>query len=230
MEKLSRFANKRITVIAADDHEVVCRGLTALFSTESTLNLLACATTGRKAVELCKLHQPDIALIDIVMPSPDGIETSRLIRQCSPQTRILILTSFETEHEFLQAMQAGASSYLLKDTQPEVLVAAIRSTANGETVFSPRISSLMAKKMTRPGGDRQLHSFLTERELQVLKLMAMGLSNQNLAGRLQIGEKTVKTHVSNILGKLQVSDRTQAAAYAWRHGLVAKNDYLEPPA
>jgi len=211
-----------ITLIAADDHGVVCRGLIALLSAEGDMQILATAPNGRQAVTLCEEFVPDVALLDIVMPEMDGIEATRLIKQISPRTNIVILSSVETEQTVVEATQAGALSYLLKDTTPEDLIAAIRAAALGESSLSPRIATKLMAAVARRQFDRAPHEELSERETQVLLLIAQGLSNALIADKLGIGEKTVKSHVSNILSKLYLTDRTQAAAYAWRNRLLTE--------
>ncbi|GAB6140647.1 response regulator transcription factor [Methylosoma difficile] len=209
-----------ITLIAADDHGVVCRGLTALLSSAPDIKMLATTASGREAVELSAVLLPNVVLMDIVMPDMDGIEATKCIKKLSPRTHIVILTSLETEQTVVEATQAGALSYLLKDTDPDELVAAIRAAGRGESTLSPRIATLLMGAMSRRRSDRALHDALSDREMQVLLLLAQGLANLLIAEKLGIGEKTVKSHVSNILSKLYLTDRTQATAYAWRHRLL----------
>lgn len=211
-----------ITLIAADDHGVVCRGLTALLSSEKDIKVLATAANGKQAVALSEELSPDIVLMDIVMPDMDGIEATKRIKKLSSRTNIVILTSVETEQTVVEATQAGALSYLLKDTDPDDLVTAIRAAARGESTLSPRIATMLMNVLSRRHIDRAHHEDLSVREMQVLLLLAQGLSNALIAGKLGIGDKTVKSHVSNILFKLDLSDRTQATAYAWRHRLVTQ--------
>lgn len=213
-------AESFITLIAADDHGVVCRGLNALLSSEQDIKMLATALGGRQAVALCEELSPDVVLMDIVMPDMDGIEATKRIKRSSPHTHIVVLTSVETEQTVVEATQAGALSYLLKDTDPDELVAAIRAAARGESTLSPRIATLLMTAMSRRHSERPFHEELSDREMQVLLLLAQGLSNILIAEKLGIGEKTVKSHVSNILSKLYLTDRTQATAYAWRHRLL----------
>lgn len=209
-----------ITLIACDDHGVVCRGLTALLSSENDIKMLAAPTSCRQAVALSAEFLPDVVLMDVIMPDMDGIEATKHIKKLSPSTQIVILTSVETEQTVVEATQAGALSYLLKDTDPDDLVAAIRAAARGESTLSPRIATLLMTAMSRRNTQRACHEELSDREMQVLLLLAQGLSNALIAEKLNISEKTVKSHVSNILSKLYLTDRTQATAYAWRHQLL----------
>jgi NarL family two-component system response regulator LiaR len=209
-----------ITLIAADDHGVVCRGLAALLSSEPDIKMLAATASGREAVELSAVLVPNVVLMDIVMPDMDGIEAAKRIKKSSPRTHIVILTSVEIEQTVVEATQAGALSYLLKDTDPDELVTAIRAAARGESTLSPRIATLLMTTLSRRHSDRALHEELSDREMQVLLLLAQGLANVLIAEKLGIGEKTVKSHVSNILSKLYLTDRTQATVYAWRHQLL----------
>ena len=211
-----------ITLIAADDHGVVCRGLTALLSSEQDIKMLATVPSGREAVDLSAVLLPDVVLMDIVMPDMDGIEATKRIKKSSPNIHIVILTSVETEQTVVEATQAGALSYLLKGTDPDELVAAIRAAARGESTLSPRIATLLMTATSRRHIDRPFHEELSDREMQVLLLLAQGLSNVLIAEKLGIGDKTVKSHVSNILSKLYLTDRTQATAYAWRHRLLTQ--------
>ncbi len=211
-----------ITLIAADDHGVVCRGLTALLSSARDIKVLATAPNGKQAVALAAELSPDVVLLDIVMPDMDGIEATRRIKKLSPRTNIVILTSVETEQTVVEATQAGALSYLLKDTDPDELVAAIRAAAHGESTISPRIATMLMTTVSRRHIDRAPHEGLSDREMQVLLLLAQGLSNILIAEKLEIGEKTVKSHVSSILSKLNLTDRTQATVYAWRHRLLTE--------
>jgi NarL family two-component system response regulator LiaR len=209
-----------ITLIAADDHGVVCRGLKALLSAEKNIKMLAAISSGREAVALSTVLLPNVVLMDIVMPDMDGIEATKRIKKSSPKTQIIVLTSVETEQTVVEATQAGALSYLLKDTDPDELVAAIYAARRGESTLSPRIATLLMTTLSRRHIDRDLHENLSDREMQVLLLLAQGLSNILIADKLGIGEKTVKSHVSNMLSKLYLTDRTQATAYAWRHRLL----------
>jgi NarL family two-component system response regulator LiaR len=161
----------------------------------------------------------------MVMPGLDGVETTRAIRSASPQTRVIIFTSYHTDEHIFPAIRAGALSYLMKDAAPNEIADAIRKAHLGEAVLDSRVAARVVREMQDPGRE-QVNAFtaLSERELEVLRLVAMGSSNQEIAEKLVIGESTVKTHVGNILGKLNLSDRTQAAAYAWATGIVRRNE------
>lgn len=215
-------AAEPITLLLADDHAMVRRGVRAYLETHSDIQIVGEADSGEAAVRLCAEHVPDVVLMDLVMPGLDGIEATRRIKQVSPRTRIIILTSFHEDRHLLPAIRAGALSYLLKDVGPEELLAAIRKASIGDAVLHPRIALQLMQSLQAPPAAPQRDPFgsLSERELEVLRLIAQGLANATIAERLFISEKTVKSHVSNILGKLHLEDRTQAAVYAWREGFV----------
>ena len=209
-----------IRVVIADDQVLVRQGIRAFLETHSDLAIVGEAEDADGAVALCAKHHPDVALVDLVMPG-GGITATRDIRAASPDTRVIVLTSFEDVRQIVAAVQAGALSCLLKDIDADGLADAVRKAARGEAVLHPRVAGYLLDALrsggTTPGND--LFESLSTREREVLALIAEGLSNQAIAERLGIGEKTVKTHVSNVLGKLNVSDRTQAAVYAWKSGL-----------
>ena len=217
-------ALEKITVLTADDHLVVRQGLRAFLETQPDFEIVGEASSGEEAVTLCQNYAPDVALLDLLMPGIGGIEATRQIKQVSPRTQIIILTSFHEDAQIVPAIQAGALSYLLKDVTPPELIAAVRKACHGEVVLHPRVASrlmLYLKQEDSLAEDQPLIN-LSKREIEVLHLIAEGISNHEIAGRLFISEKTVKSHVSNILAKLHLSDRTQAAVYAWRTGLVSK--------
>ncbi len=214
----------RITLIIADDHAMVRRGLTAFLATAPDIQVMAVATCGVEAVTAARRHAPDVVLLDLFMPDQPAVDTVRQIKRVSPRSQIIMVTSHEGDEYVVPTTQAGAISYILKDTTPEDLIRAVRKAAAGESVLSPRIAKALVTIMSRMRGGKpqedQLHADLTEREMEVLHCIAEGLSNMEIAARLSISEKTVKSHVSNILGKLYLTDRTQAAVYAWREGIV----------
>ena len=208
-----------IRIVIADDHVLVRQGIRAFLETHADLSIVGEAEDAASATALCTEQQPNVALVDLVMPG-GGIEATRAIRAASPQTQVVLLTSFEDARQIVAAIQAGALSCLLKDVDADALADALRKAARGEAVLHPRIAAKLMEALRRGSepGSEVLES-LSQREREVLTLMAEGLSNMHIAERLGIGEKTVKTHVSNVLGKLNVSDRTQAAVYAWKSGM-----------
>lgn len=210
--------SKTIKVLVVDDHEMVRRGLTAYLETENDITVVGEANDGSKAVEMVKTLVPDVILMDLIMENMGGIEATAQIKEMFPQIQIIILTSFIDEKLIFPALEAGALSYLLKTAKAEEIVYAIRSAVKEEAIIEPKVASQMLTRMRAP--ERQLHDELTPRELEVLRLIGNGKTNQEIADTLFIGIKTVKTHVSNILSKLQVEDRTQAAIYANRNNLV----------
>ncbi|HOX71300.1 MAG: response regulator transcription factor [Dokdonella sp.] len=217
--------NKPIRIVIADDHDLVRQGIRGFLETHADLSIVGEAGDAATAVSLCNLHAPDVALVDLVMPG-GGIEATRAIRAASPKTEVVLLTSFEDVQQIVSAVQAGALSCLLKDVDADALADALRKAAQGEAVLHPRIAARLMDAMRRgvEPGSGALES-LSQRERETLALVAEGLSNQMIAERLGIGEKTVKTHVSNVLGKLNVSDRTQAAVYAWRSGMKQRSPH-----
>jgi NarL family two-component system response regulator LiaR len=208
---------EKITLILADDHEMVRKGLTAFLATAKDIEIMDVASSGAEAVEAAQKHAPDVVLLDLFMPGQPTAETVREIKKISPRSQIVIVTSHEGDEYVLPVTQAGALSYILKDTSPEELISTVRKAAEGESTISPRMAKALVQAVTKEG---QSHEDLTEREMEVLHCIAEGLSNMDIAQRLTISEKTVKSHVSNILSKLYLTDRTQAAIYAWREGIV----------
>jgi NarL family two-component system response regulator LiaR len=211
-----------IRIVIVDDHSVVRHGVRALLETEVDFQVIGEAASGEEAVAQCKELAPDVVVMDLVLPGINGAEAARLIRLDRPECRILILTSYHQDEFLFPAIQAGVESYLLKDVHARELIDAIRRTASGEAVLPPAIAQRVMRAL-RAGAKQQAASGpekLTERESEVLHQLAEGLSNLDIAEKLFISEKTVKTHVSNVLGKLGVADRTQAAVYAWRERLM----------
>jgi len=211
--------SKKISVIIVDDHAVVRQGLSTFLELQGDIEVVAEASNGIEAIETVKEHQPDIVLMDLEMPEMDGIETTRQIRAQHPDLKIIILTSFATKDKILPAIKAGASSYELKDISPSELVEAIRVTYQGETHLHPKVVKQLMENIAE-NTDQRNPEALTERELEVLKQIAAGLDNRQIAKELFISEKTVKTHISNILFKLDLDSRTQAAIYALKNNLV----------
>lgn len=206
-----------IRIVIADDHPVVRRGLVFFLKTQSDINVIGEANNGHEAVRLAEELQPDMMLMDLLMPGCNGLEATKLIKEKFPHIHILILTSFSDQDHVLPAVEAGAAGYQLKDVEPDVLVQAIRDIVQGGKSLHPKATHHVLNQFT--SGKRKLDE-LTSREKDVLKEIAMGKSNKEIAASLYITEKTVKTHVSNILAKLGLADRTQAALYAVRIGLV----------
>jgi NarL family two-component system response regulator LiaR len=209
-----------IRVFVADDHPIVRRGIRDLLETEPDIAFVGEATDGRDAVAGVADLQPDVVLMDLVMPVMDGIEATRQIKALQPDIKILILTSFATDDKVFPAIKAGALGYLIKDTGPDELVQAIRQVYAGEPTLHPSIAQKLLTEIAQPAERPSIPEPLTEREIEVLKLLARGLSNQEIADTLVIGVTTVYTHVSNILSKLHLATRTQAALYALREGYV----------
>jgi two-component system, NarL family, response regulator LiaR len=209
-----------IRVVIADDHEVVREGLRAFLALQDDVEVVGEAGDGEEAVAAVARLEPDVALIDLVMPRVDGLEAIKRIRALSLATRVIVLTSFADEDKMLPAVRAGAVGYLLKDIDPQELVAAIRTVHDGETILHAAVIRELVREVAGDGCEPPADNPLTPREREVLGLIARGRANKAIAFELGVAEKTVKTHVSNILGKLGVSDRTQAALYAVREGLV----------
>lgn len=212
-----------ITVMIVDDHEMVRHGAVGYLEAQNDIKVVAEADSGEEAVRLVREHIPDVVLMDLVMPGMDGVEAARKVKDISPRTQIIVLTSYHQDEHIFPALQAGAISYLLKDVKAEELVDAIRRAARGEATLHPRIAARVVKEF-RAGepGEYRLFTDLTEREMEVLKLVAKGYTNSKIAEQLVISVGTVKGHVSNILSKLQLADRTQAAVYAWQEGIVRR--------
>jgi two-component system, NarL family, response regulator LiaR len=217
---MSMSEGETIRILIADDHAIVREGLRALIETEPGMELVGEAQDGIEAVRKHQALHPDVTLLDLVMPRQDGLAALTEIRQKEPQARILVLTSFAEDERVFPAIMAGALGYLLKDATPQELLKAIRDVARGEASLHPAIARRVIRELHRPQESGPTVEPLTERETQVLSLVAQGLSNQEIASKLVISERTVRTHVSNILGKLHLANRTQAARYALREGLA----------
>jgi two-component system, NarL family, response regulator LiaR len=216
-----------INILIADDHPIVREGLRALLSGKPDMALVGEARDGDEAVAKARSLRPDVILMDLVMPRKNGIEAIREIRQENAQARILVLSTFSEDERIIAAIKGGALGYLLKDSSPQELIEAIRCVHRGESSLHPAV----ARKLILAYGKEQrvapAATALTEREAEVLKLVARGLSNHAIAERLFVGEGTVRFHVSNILGKLQLENRTQAVLYALREGMVDLQDEPE---
>jgi len=210
-----------IRVLVADDHSIVRKGLRAFLSLQSDLEIVGEAADGEEAVRMAQQLEPDVVLMDIKMPMMDGIAATAAIRRDLPDTEVIALTSVLEDASVVGAIKAGAIGYLLKDTEADDLCRAIKAAAAGQVQLSPEAAARLVREVRAPDSPEPL----SQRELDVLKLLGEGNSNKEIAKSLTLSEKTVKTHVSNILGKLNVPSRTQAALYAVRIGLVSPDAY-----
>lgn len=213
-----RGASASIRVLIVDDHTIVRKGIRALLSEAGGFEVVGEAADGRAAIQAAEETRPDVILMDLLMPDMDGIEATREITRRLPQTRILVLTSFAADTKVYPAIKAGALGYLLKDSTPDELVRAIRQVHRGEPSLNPAIARKLLQEIARPVEQQPAPEALTAREMTVLRWIAQGMTNQEIADRISISESTVRTHVSRILGKLHLASRTQAALYAVREG------------
>ncbi len=215
----------KISLLLTDDHALVRQGIRAFLELQPDLTVLGEADSGEAAVDMAAELVPDVVLMDLVMPGIGGVEATRRVKQVSPHSQIIVLTSYHEDEYIFPALRAGALSYVLKDIGPDELADTVRKAARGESVLHPRVASRVVLELRGAKRDTpNLFTDLSDRELDVLRLIADGLSNAEIAGKLFISEKTVKGHVSNILGKLHMMDRTQAAVFAWRQGLVGRGE------
>jgi NarL family two-component system response regulator LiaR len=212
-----------ITVLIVDDHEVVRRGVRSYLETMPEFQVVGEAETGEEAVSLVLEHIPDVVLMDLILPGMDGVETTRKIKSISPRSQIVVLTSYHDDEHVFPALKAGATAYILKDMKMDRLAEAVRKAALGEVTLHPRVAERVLRDIRKKTEqDQTPYADLTEREIEVLKLIANGLTNTRIAEELVISENTAKGHVSNILNKLHLADRTQAAVYAWQEGIVKR--------
>ncbi len=209
-----------ITVLLIDDHRVVRQGLRDFLELQPDIEVVGEASSGEEGVQLARELLPDVVLMDLVMPGIDGVETTRRVKSASPSSRVIVLTSFADDDKVFPAIKAGAISYLLKDISPEELAHAIRAAQRNEAVLHPEVAAKLMQEFSAPRPGEAPVDQLTPREMEVLRLIARGKSNKEIADTLIVSEKTIKTHVSNILSKLHLADRTQAAIYALRQRLV----------
>lgn len=212
---------ERIRILIADDHAIVREGLRALIETEAGMELVGEASDGIEAIQMARRLAPDVILLDLLMPRKDGLAAIEEIKEYQPDACILVLTSFAEDEKVFPAIKAGACGYLLKDTTPQALLQAIRDVHRGESSLHPTIARKLLQELNQPSNLPPAADPLTEREVDVLRLVAQGLPNEEIGERLFIAERTVRTHVSNILGKLHLANRTQAALYALREGLAS---------
>jgi two-component system, NarL family, response regulator LiaR len=212
-----------ISLLIIDDHQLVRWGVRTFLATQPDITVAGEAASGEEALRLVAELVPDVALMDLVMPGMDGIETTRKLKEISPRTQIIVLTSYHEDEHIFPAILAGALSYMLKDVGTVELADAVRKAARGEAVMHPQVAARVVQELqTARHAGLAPASGLSVREHEVLQLIAEGCTNTEIAERLVISENTVKSHVSNILSKLHLADRTQAAIYAWREGMVEK--------
>jgi NarL family two-component system response regulator LiaR len=218
----------RTSILIADDHEVVRNGIRSYLETITDFHVVGEASSGEEALSLVAELIPDIVLLDLIMPGMDGIETTRRVKLTSPRTQVVVLTSYHEDVHIFPALKAGAISYILKDMKMEKLVDVLHRAVQGEVTLHPRVAARVLQNIRGENGEEQpLFTELTDRETDVLKLIASGLTNSQIAEKLVISENTVKGHVSNILSKLHLADRTQVAVYAWQQGIVNRNNVKE---
>lgn len=216
--------NETIRILIADDHAIVREGLRALLATESNLELVGEASDGAQAVDKARALKPDVILLDMLMPRKEGLEALIEIKQNMPEARVIVLTSFSDDERVFSAIRSGALGYLLKDSSPQDLLQAIHTVANGEGFLSPSIASKVMREINQPPKLPPTKDPITEREVEILQHVAKGLTNDEIAEKLVVSERTVRTHVSNILAKLQLANRTQAALYALKEGIAKLED------
>lgn len=212
-----------MSILIVDDHEVVRNGIRAYLGTLPEFNVVGEAVSGEEAISMVAELIPDIVLLDLIMPGMDGVEATRRIKQISPRTQVVVLTSYHEDVHIFPALKAGAIAYILKDMKMDKLVEVLHRALQGEVTLHPRVAARVLENIRGENTEEQpLFTELTDRELDVLKLIANGMTNSQIAEKLVISENTVKGHVSNILSKLHLADRTQVAVYAWQSGIVQR--------
>lgn len=219
MQQRDSDGSEKISIVLVDDHAIVRQGLRTYLELQPDMEVLGEASNGTEGIAMVRDLLPDVVLMDLVMPNMTGVEATRAITAVAPSTRVIVLTSFSEDEQVFASIKAGAQGYLMKDVLPQELVRAIRTVYRGEAQLDPEIARKLMQEFTNPQPVAPKHD-ITERELEVLRLIAQGKSNKEISEDLVLSEKTVKTHVSNILQKLHLSDRTQAAVYALRQRIV----------
>jgi NarL family two-component system response regulator LiaR len=215
-----RVDSRPVRILVVDDHPVVRHGLKVLLGTEPGMEVVGEAADGAEAIEMASRFLPDVVLMDLVMPGMDGVAATRQVLAANPETHVLVLTSFGADRKLFPALDAGALGFMLKDSTAEELVTAIRRVARGQSSLSPRIAGRLVREVSGEPSDDAPTDPLTQREIEVLRTIARGLSNEEIAEVLHISPATVRTHVSNILAKLNLTRRTQALLYALKHGIA----------
>ena len=212
-----------IRILLVDDHKIVRQGVRAFFDAQEGIDVIGEAGSGAEAVKMIEESVPDVVLMDLIMPEMDGVEATRLAKSISPRTQIVVLTSYHDDEHIFPALQAGALSYILKDVEMDELAEAVFKASKGEATLHPQVASRVIQELQgRKKDENTLDIDLTKREMEILKLIAQGMSNSEIAENFVISKYTVKGHVSNILSKLHLADRTQAAIYAWQKGVVKR--------
>jgi NarL family two-component system response regulator LiaR len=213
-----------ISILIVDDHEVVRKGIRSYLDSLSDYRVVGEASTGEEAISIVEEFIPDVVLMDLIMPGMDGVETTRRIKKISPRTQVVVLTSFHEDSHIFPALKAGATSYILKDMKMDKLVESLKRAVTGEVTLHPLVARRVLQNYRGEDPEEQpLYAELSEREQEVLLLIANGLSNGEIAAKLVISENTVKGHVSNILSKLHLADRTQVAVFAWQKGIIRRD-------
>ena len=209
-----------IRVLIVDDHTVVRDGLQALLSVEPGMQVVGSAADGIEAVHLARELNPDVILLDLVMPRMDGVQAIIEIKRNDPTARILVLTSFAENHQVFSAIKSGAMGYIMKDTSADELIHAIRDTHHNKPVLQPEIARRLMRDIQNPEPQTNIENALTDREMEIIRQVALGKTNQEIADELVVSERTVRTHITNILAKLRLSNRTQLALYALKEGIA----------
>jgi len=213
-----------IRILLVDDHKIVRQGIRAFFDALEGIEVIGEAGSGAEAVKMVEERVPDVVLMDLIMPGMDGVEATRLAKSISPRTQIVVLTSYHDDEHIFPALQAGALSYILKDVEMDELAEAVFKASRGEATLHPQVATRVIQELHgRKTAENTLGVDLTKRETEILKLIAQGMSNSEIAEKFVISKYTVKGHVSNILSKLHLADRTQAAIYAWQQGVVGRD-------